>query len=72
MTAYSPHSRNRTLGTMIGKGYTVKSAILEMDMVAEGFLDLREFMPSIRSTMWTSLLQRPCSASCEKMSPSIK
>ena len=37
MTAYSPHSRNRTLGTMVGKGYTVKSALLEMDMVAEGF-----------------------------------
>lgn len=37
VTAYSPHSRNRTLGTMVGKGYTVKSALLEMDMVAEGF-----------------------------------
>ena len=37
VTAYSPHSRNRTLWTMVGKGYTVKSALLEMDMVAEGY-----------------------------------
>jgi len=55
VTAYSQFSRNRTFGNMIGKGYSVKSAQLEMNMVAEGYYATK----SIRSIVLKNKVYMP-------------
>ncbi|GAA4455186.1 NAD(P)H-dependent glycerol-3-phosphate dehydrogenase [Rurimicrobium arvi] len=50
VTAYSLHSRNRAFGMMIGKGYSVAAASLEMSMVAEGYY-ASKCMQSVADTL---------------------
>jgi glycerol-3-phosphate dehydrogenase (NAD(P)+) len=73
VTAYSQFSRNRTFGNMIGKGYSVKSAQMEMDMIAEGYYALKSvYIRSQEYGISMPIVEAVYAVVYEKVSPQIE
>ena len=72
VTGYSIFSRNRMFGNMIGKGYTVKSAMMEMSMVAEGYYAAKSaFLLNEKSKVKTPIIDAVYSILYQNKNPRL-
>ena len=73
VTAYSQFSRNRSFGVMIGKGYSVRSAMLDMNMIAEGYYATRGIWEtSKKHNLNTPIIDSVYNILYEGISPAIE